>query len=256
LSEIGPWFMSVVVDDLRQGYGGSVVIKGLSLTLESGITALLGPNGAGKTTLLRTLATVLPPRAGKVIIDGVAVDDERSARAVRDEIGYLPQNFGFDPQMAVADFVEYAAWMRGVPAGIRRAAVQDALVRVDLVDQRRAKMRKLSGGMQRRAGIAWAIVGSPRLVLLDEPTVGLDPRQRLQFRRIITELKDAVVVLSTHLIDDVEAIGDRVVVLHSGAAEFDGSVAELAALSRPEVPGHSDLERAYMHLLPVEEQAL
>ncbi|GAB3144445.1 ABC transporter ATP-binding protein [Micromonospora sonneratiae] len=248
--------MSVVVDALAQGYGTSTVIDNLSITLRPGLTALLGPNGAGKTTLLRTLATVMPPRNGVVRIDDIEIDSERSARRVRDHIGYLPQDFGFDPQMTVADFVTYAAWMRGVPSGQWRRSVDEALEMVDLTDQRRAKMRSLSGGMRRRAGIAWAVVGRPRLVLLDEPTVGLDPRQRLQFRKIISGLGDTVVVLSTHLIDDVGAVCDRVIVLHSGEARFDGTVAELEALGHDGLPGHSRLERAYMHLLPEGEQQL
>lgn len=248
--------MSVVLDSLSQGYGTSTVIDSLSVTLRPGITALLGPNGAGKTTLLRTLATVMPPRNGRIRIDDVEVSGERSARQVRDRIGYLPQDFGFDPQMTVTDFVTYAAWMRGVPSKQWRASVNEALEMVDLTDRRRSRMRSLSGGMRRRAGIAWAIVGRPRLVLLDEPTVGLDPRQRLQFRKIISGLGDTVVVLSTHLIDDVGAVGDRVIVMHSGAARFDGTVTELAALGHDGLPGHSMLERAYMHLLPEGEQQL
>jgi ABC-2 type transport system ATP-binding protein len=248
--------MTVVLDALSQGYGTSVVIDRLSMTLQPGITALLGPNGAGKTTLLRTLATVMPPQSGAVYINGVNVGSDRSARAIRDDVGYLPQSFGFDPQMTVADFVEYAAWMRGIPTERRRRSVGETLEMVDLVDHRRTRMRKLSGGMRQRAGIAWAIVGRPRLVLLDEPTVGLDPRQRLQFRKIITSLDGTTVVLSTHLIDDVEAICDRVVVMHSGAAKFDGTIEELEAMSRDDLPGHSKLERAYMHLLPADEQLL
>jgi ABC-2 type transport system ATP-binding protein len=248
--------MSVVVETLSQGYGTTVIIDQLSTTLHPGVTALLGPNGAGKTTLLRTLATVMPPRSGHVFIDGVEVRDERSARRVRDTIGYLPQRFGCDPHMRVTDFVEYAAWMRGIDGRDRSRAVEEALALVDLTDRRRTRMRRLSGGMRQRAGIAWAVVGRPRLVLLDEPTVGLDPRQRLHFRKIITSLTGTTVVLSTHLIDDVEAVCDRVLVMHSGAARFDGTVAGLAAMSRDDLPGHSPLERAYMHLLPAEEQAL
>ncbi|ASW53168.1 ATP-binding cassette domain-containing protein [Plantactinospora sp. KBS50] len=248
--------MSVTIDKLAQGYGKTVVIDRLTLTLQPGITALLGPNGAGKTTLLRTLATILPPRFGTIRIDGIEVDGERGARRARDRIGYLPQDFGVDPQMTVSDFVEYAAWLRGVRSGQRWRSVGEAIDMVDLADQRRTKMRKLSGGMRRRAGIAWAIVGRPRLILLDEPTVGLDPRQRLQFRKIITSLGDAVVVLSTHLIDDVEAICDRVVVLHGGVAKFDGTVQGMSALGPDDLPGHSALERAYMHLLPESERRL
>jgi ABC-2 type transport system ATP-binding protein len=248
--------MSVVLDAVSQGYGSTTVIDNLSATLAPGVTALLGPNGAGKTTLLRTLATIVPPRSGVMIFDGIPVRDERSARRVRDEIGYLPQDFGFDPAMRVTDFVEYAAWLRSVPAESRSGAIADALREVDLADRANVQMRKLSGGMQRRAGIAWAIVGRPRLIILDEPTVGLDPRQRIQFRKILTGLRESVVVLSTHLIDDVSAACDRVVVLNGGSVKFAGDVGELEAQGRADLPGHSDLERAYMHLLPPEEQSL
>lgn len=248
--------MSVILEAVGQGYGRTTVIDGFSASLRPGITALLGPNGAGKTTLLRTLATIMPPWRGRICIDGVAVRDERSARSVRDRIGYLPQDFGFDPHMTVGDFVAYAAWMRGLPTRAWTNAIRETLEMVDLTDRRRSRMRSLSGGMRQRAGIAWAIVGRPSVVLLDEPTVGLDPRQRLQFRKIISELSGAVVILSTHLIDDVSAIGDRVIVLHGGAARFDGTVAELEALGHEGLPGHSRLERAYMHLLPAEEQRL
>lgn len=248
--------MTVMLDAVTQGYGSSAVIDGLTVTLQPGITALLGPNGAGKTTLLRTLATVMPPRKGIVRIDGVEVTGERAARRAREGIGYLPQDFGFDPQMTVADFVTYAAWMRGVPSGRWRRSVDQALEMVELTDRRRSKMGRLSGGMRRRAGIAWAVVGHPQLVLLDEPTVGLDPRQRLQFRKIVEELGSSIVLLSTHLIDDVDAVCDRVIVLHSGVAKFDGTVTELKSLGHDGLPGHSTLERAYMHLLPESEQQL
>jgi len=239
-----------------QGYGTTLVFADLDLRLEPGVVGLLGPNGAGKSTLLRTLATVLPLRAGTIAFDGVEVTDERGARTIRDQIGYLPQDFGYDPGMRVADFIGYAAWMRGVSANDRAAAVAIALERVGLTAQAGVRMRKLSGGMRRRAGIAWAIVGEPSLVLLDEPTVGLDPRQRLQFRRIISELDGTVVVLSTHMIDDIDAICDQVIVFHDGAIRFTGPTAAMAAHSRADLPGNTDLERAYMHFLPEEEQRL
>ncbi|MDG4838458.1 ATP-binding cassette domain-containing protein [Micromonospora sp. WMMD967] len=248
--------MEIVLDALAQGYRGKQVFEGLNLTLRPGVTALLGPNGAGKTTLIRTLATVLPPRSGRLSFGDLHIVDERSARVARNEIGYLPQDFGYDPQMTVEDFVTYAAWLRGVGRRSRQEAVIDALELVDLSDMRRTKMRKLSGGMRRRAGIAWATVGRPRLALLDEPTVGLDPRQRLQFRKVISNLAGTVVVLSTHLIHDVQAICDRVIVLHNGASQFDGTVSDLEALGSADFPGHSALEKAYMSLLPEEERQL
>jgi len=202
------------------------------------------------------MATIMPPKAGKLLLDDVVITGERTAREARRKIGYLPQKFGCDPAMRVMDFVRYAAWMRGVPPQDWDRAADLALEQVDLADHRRTKMRKLSGGMHQRAGIAWAIVGQPSLVLLDEPTVGLDPRQRLQFRKIIGELRGSVVVLSTHLIDDIDAICDQVVVLHGGTAKFSGTTTELAALSRDDLPGNTDLERAYMKLLPDGEQQL
>lgn len=248
--------MEIVLDSLSQGYGGKLVFNEVSVTLRPGVTALLGPNGAGKTTLIRTLATVIPPRAGTMRFSDLDITDERSARLARNHIGYLPQDFGYDPRMTVADFVTYAAWLRGVRRQNRQQEVEKALRLVDLTEMRRSKMRKLSGGMRRRAGIAWAIVGSPRLILLDEPTVGLDPRQRLHFRKVVSALSDGIVLLSTHLIDDVAAVCDRVIVLHNGKIRFDGSVGDLEALSSDELPGHSPLERGYMYLLPEEEQRL
>lgn len=248
--------MRAHLSGVRQGYRGRLVLDGLDLALGPGVTALLGPNGAGKTTLMRTLATVQPPIEGTVTIGDTVVSDERTARRVRRQIGYLPQAFGWDPGMRVGDFVEYAAWLREIPARDCPRAVEEALRHVDLVDRRRDRLSRLSGGMCRRAGIAWAVVGAPGLVILDEPTAGLDPRQRLQFRRIVTGLPDTTVLLSTHLIDDVAAACDRVVVLHGGRLRFDGSVADMEARACDGLPGHTPLERAYMELLPEEERTL
>ncbi|MGW6026561.1 ATP-binding cassette domain-containing protein [Streptomyces sp. NPDC055099] len=233
-----------------------MVLEDLDLELRPGVTGLLGPNGAGKSTLMRTLATVQPPLRGRIALDDVSLDGEKAVRRIRRRIGYLPQRFGWDPGMRVRDFVDYGAWMREVPGKDHSRAVERALSQVDLVDRKQERMSQLSGGMRQRAGIAWAIVGDPGLVILDEPTVGLDPRQRLQFRQILSQLSDTTVLLSTHLIDDVAAACDRVVVLHSGRVLFNGEVSEMADRAGEGTAGHTPLERAYMELLPDGERDL
>ncbi|MEU5941043.1 ATP-binding cassette domain-containing protein [Micromonospora sp. NPDC047548] len=238
----------LAISNLQQGYGLTTVIKDLTLYMEHGIHALLGPNGAGKSTFLRTLATIVPPRRGRIRLDDHELGPE-TLEQIRGRIGYLPQRFGFDPSMTVSEFVHYAAWARGVPRPARRAAVEEALEKTGLGDRRAVKMRKLSGGMVQRSGIAWAIVGNPSLILLDEPTVGLDPMQRIRFRSIISQQRDAVIVLSTHLTDDVDAIAEKVIVMDEGTARFQGSPGELEKLANPDSPGNTPLERGYTTLL-------
>ncbi|WP_328474913.1 ATP-binding cassette domain-containing protein [Actinoplanes sp. NBC_00393] len=226
----------------------------LDIELNGGVTALLGPNGSGKTTLLRTLATVQPPRGGRLLIEGQEVRSESIARALRRRISYLPQRFGFEPGMRVRDFVRYGAWLRDLPPGDWADATAAALQHVGLTDESGVRMGRLSGGMRQRAAIAWAIVGRPGLVLLDEPTVGLDTQQRLRFRDTVANMPASTVLLSTHLIDDVDAICERVVVMHTGGIRFTGTTDELRALDDASMPGHTPLERAYMSLLPVQER--
>ncbi|SOR80130.1 putative ABC transporter ATP-binding protein YxlF [Streptomyces chartreusis NRRL 3882] len=234
---------------LVQGYGQRPVIDGLDIEISTGVLGLLGPNGAGKTTLLRTLASVAPPVAGRIEVLGQSVESESTARRVRRDIGYLPQDFGYYPNFSVYDFVRYCAWLREVPKKEADAATRHAVASVGLEKQSKAKMKSLSGGMLRRAGIATAIVGSPKLVLLDEPTVGLDPAQRLEFRGLIRSLQDTAIVLSTHLVEDVAAICDDTAVMSDGRFLFRGVPDELVALANPDAPGDSALERGYMTVL-------
>ena len=239
------------VAGLAQGYSRQPVIEGLDLAVTPGVTGLLGPNGAGKTTLLRTLSTLLPPRSGSVLLFGREIRTERDARRARRRIGSLPQDFGYYPAFSVSDFVRYCAWLREVPKGECADATRRALAAVGLEDRARERMKALSGGMLRRAGIAAAIVGSPSLVLLDEPTVGLDPAQRLDFRRLIRSLAQGgtAVLLSTHLVEDVGAVCDTVTVLAEGRIRYEGSPDHLAAQGSSAAPGDTPLERGYMSVL-------
>lgn len=242
---------------LDQGYGGRRIIEDLHLSIQPGVTGLLGPNGAGKTTLFRTLATIAPPQSGELELFGRSVVNERDAREARRRIGYLPQDFGYYPAFSITDFVQYCAWLREVPSKEADAATGAALEAVGLTGRARDRMKTLSGGMLRRAGIAAAIVGSPSLLLLDEPTVGLDPAQRLGFRDLIRSLarEGAAIVLSTHLVEDVGAACDAVLVLSEGRVVHSGRPQQLAELSSPTAPGDSPLERGYMTVLGNHAQA-
>ncbi|MEV7829677.1 ABC transporter ATP-binding protein [Streptomyces subrutilus] len=227
-----------------------MAVDGLDLSLGTGVHGLLGPNGAGKTTLIRALATVLRPAGGELELLGESAGGLGEHRALRRRIGYLPQEFGYYKRFTVREFVEYMAWLKEVPAADIPAAVQRAVERVGLADRADERMKALSGGMVRRAGIAQAIVNDPSILLLDEPTVGLDPAQRLRLRALLQELgRDACVVVSTHLVEDVAAACTDVVLFAEGRLVFQGTPARLAAAGGPEHVGDSPLERGYSALL-------
>lgn len=233
------------VRGLEQGYRGSLVLKGIDLDIDVGLTCLLGLNGAGKTTLLRTLAGDLIPRAGSLSLGDQAVGVVAPHATVAG-IGYLAQDPVLPGHMTVRDVVEYAAWLRVVQD---RDAVRQALDCVSMLPRARDRCRTLSGGMRRRVALACALVGTPPVLLLDEPTVGLDPEQRLQFRSIVsTVAQSAAVLVSTHELAEVEALGGRVLVLFNGAVIFSGSVEALRS------HGHDgqSLETGFAHLLDQE----
>ncbi|MFJ7912829.1 ATP-binding cassette domain-containing protein [Kitasatospora sp. NPDC096204] len=236
---------------LRVRVGRSrMAVDGLDLSLGLGAHGLLGPNGAGKTTLIRTLATVLRPTEGELEMLGTSLAGMGDHRALRRRIGYLPQDFGYYKRFTVREFVEYMAWLKEVPKKDIPEAVQRAVERVGLADRADHRMKTLSGGMVRRAGIAQAIVNSPTVLLLDEPTAGLDPAQRLRFRELLAELgRDTCVVVSTHLVEDVAAACSDVVLFAAGRLVFQGTPDELAAAGSTEHPGDSPLERGYSALL-------
>ncbi|WP_410572895.1 ABC transporter ATP-binding protein [Amycolatopsis sp. cmx-4-61] len=223
-----------------------MAVDGLDLSLGKGVHGLLGPNGAGKTTLIRALATVLRPASGRLTLLG----GSGSRRELRRRLGYLPQNFGYYKRFTVREFVEYLAWLKEMSKEDIPDAVQRAVERVGLADRADDRMKTLSGGMVRRVGIAQAIVNDPDILLLDEPTAGLDPAQRVRFRELVQELgRDSCVVISTHLVEDVAAACTDVVLFAAGKLVFQGTPDGLAAAGTLEHVGDSPIERGYSALL-------
>jgi ABC-2 type transport system ATP-binding protein len=243
-----PW--AVHAEGLRVRAGRHPAVDGLDLTFGTGVHGLLGPNGAGKSTLMRALATVVKPDGGRLALLGEQVDGRADLRRVRRALGYLPQQFGFYPRFTVREFVEYMAWLRELPKAAVPGAVQRAIDRVGLTAKADARMKTLSGGMLRRAGIAQAIVNDPELLLLDEPTVGLDPEQRLDFRELLRDLGvDCCVLVSTHLVEDVTAACTDVVLINEGRLVHRGTPATLIAEGAEGDAGDSPAERGYSALL-------
>ena len=215
------------INDLVKIYPGPVAaLKGVSLEIPEGLFGLLGPNGAGKSTLMNILAGLLEPTGGSVTLDGV--DIVKDPRAVWARLGYLPQDFGFYPSLSGAQMLDVLLQLKGVdaPQG-RKALVGELLERVNLSDAAKRKVRTYSGGMRQRLGIAQAIAGNPRLVIVDEPTAGLDPEERQRFYRILAELgRDRIVLLSTHIVEDIATLCPRFAVIRGGRCVTSGGTAE------------------------------
>ncbi|QSB12983.1 ABC transporter ATP-binding protein [Natronosporangium hydrolyticum] len=243
---------AVQAQDLVVRAGRHLAVDRLSLALGTGVHGLLGPNGAGKTTLMRALATVIKPAGGRLTLLGQEVTGRADLRGVRRQLGYLPQHFGYYPRFTVREFVEYLAWLKELPKAEVPGAVQRAVERVGLADRADSKLKTLSGGMLRRAGIAQAIVNDPEVLLLDEPTVGLDPEQRMSFRDLLRDLgQDTCVLVSTHLVEDVAAACTEVVLVDQGRLAWQGAPAQLAEQGGQGDAGDSAIERGYSALLRV-----
>lgn len=241
--------LGVETSGLSQSLGRNVVLENIDLSIGSGVFGLLGPNGAGKTTLLRTLATILKPKHGGLRLLGWDPVVEKERRELRRRLGYLPQQLGYYPNFTVFEFVEYFALLKEMPDGEVRPAVARAIQRVGLEAQARSKLKTLSGGMLRRVGIAQAIVNDPALLLLDEPTAGLDPEQRVAFRSLLRDIgQESVVIVSTHLIEDVAAACTEVGLLDQGRLVFRGTPDELTRFGEGGT-GDSPLERGYTRVL-------
>ncbi|HUL27161.1 MAG TPA: ABC transporter ATP-binding protein [Streptosporangiaceae bacterium] len=243
--------MNVDITDLTRRFRRTQAVAGVSLQAGPGVFGLLGPNGAGKTSLLRMMATVLPPTSGRLRLLGRDPGSYGPRREIRRRLGYLPQNLGYYPGFTVAEFVEYFALLKDMPPGQVPRAVAAAIEHVGLGDQARAKLRTLSGGMLRRAGIAQAIVNEPELLLLDEPTAGLDPEQRVAFRALLRGFGErATVIVSTHLVEDVGAACTEVSLMDTGKIVFHGTPDELTARGEGTgAAGDAPLERGYSAVL-------
>ena len=226
-----PPITRIEITGLAKRFGKTVALDGLSLTLEPGVTGLLGPNGAGKTTLLRILATVLAADAGEVRYGGQLAAGPEALHEIRSELGYAPQEPGFYPNFTVFQFIDYLAILKEMTdRRSRQDEVRRVISLVGLDEVAGRPIRKLSGGMRRRTALAQALLGDPTLVVLDEPTAGLDPEQRLRFRELLSKRSpDQIVLLSTHQTEDVTALCQQVIVVDHGRTLFNGAPADLAS---------------------------
>ena len=225
--------MELVIDRLTKQFQNKIAVDRISLRLHSGVFGLLGTNGAGKTTLMRMLCGILQPTGGTIAFDGMDVREE-GYRAV---LGYLPQDFGYYPEFTAMDFLLYMAALKGLPKKSAKRRANELLELVGLQDMGRKKIKAFSGGMKQRLGIAQALLNNPKLLILDEPTAGLDPKERVRFRNLIQQLgKDSIVLLSTHIVSDIEHIADEVLMMKDGTLIYNGTWDEQMG----------DLERFYL----------
>lgn len=246
------------VDGVVFRYGRGFALGPVSLRVDGpGVTALMGPNGAGKSTLVRLLCGVSSPREGRVVVDGRPMTRGRGGQAARGSLGYVPQAMQFPPRARLEQVLHHAAWLRRVPRSGAEEAVRRALSVVDLQDRAGARVGSLSGGMLRRLAVAQALVHDPRVLVLDEPTAGLDPQQRLGMRRYLRALGErATVLMATHLAEDVTAVADSVVVLGGGAVLYDGDLDGLVSGGPGASAGMSALDAALSALLGVHPDEL
>lgn len=218
--------MELCMNNVSKRFGEFTAVDDVTLAMTGGVCGLLGVNGAGKTTLMRMLCTLLTPTSGHITCDGR--DIFAMGAAYRDLLGYLPQEFGFYPDFSVRDYLRYIATLKGLRPAVAHERIEALIHQVGLEKVAARKMKRLSGGMKRRAGIAQAMLGDPKILILDEPTAGLDPNERIRFRNLISELaEDRLVLLSTHIVSDVEFIASEIWLMNAGRIVEQGSAEAL-----------------------------
>ncbi|MCI8885145.1 MAG: ABC transporter ATP-binding protein [Dorea sp.] len=227
--------MSTIIEirNLNQYYGRKQALRDINLTIETGMFGLLGRNGAGKTTLMKVIATLLPRSEGEVSVCGRSTLRPQEVRKI---VGYLPQDFSMYPNMTVYEAMDYLGVLSGLSRAKRRQRIPRLLQRVNLQDDKRKKVKALSGGMKRRLGIAQAILHNPKVLIVDEPTAGLDPEERVRFRNLLCEIaEERIVILSTHIVGDIEATCEDIAVLDEGSVIYQGTVTDLIAMTEGKV---------------------
>ena len=218
--------MNIELQNLTKRFGKKTAVDSVSLTLTPGVWGLIGANGAGKTTLMRMLAGILTPTSGRVLCDGA--DTRVMGEAWRDMLGYLPQNFGFYPEFTVADYLDYMAALKGLEKQAARRKIEELCEILSLTRVYKNKIKKLSGGTQRRVGIAQALLNDPEVLILDEPTSGLDPGERVRFRNLLSEFaRERIVLISTHIVSDIEYIAAENAIMKDGRLIDVGTTEQL-----------------------------
>jgi len=221
--------VKITIDQLSKIYpNGNRALNNVHLEIENGMFGLLGPNGAGKSSLMRILVTLMKPSHGKVTVNGY--DLVKNRKEIRKMLGYLPQDFRFFSQLTTHEFLDYAARLAGMKSGKERAnAVDKMLEEVGLFEARDRQANRLSGGMKRRLGIAQALINSPQIIIVDEPTTGLDPEERIRFRNLLSAIstKDVIIILSTHIVGDISSTCKNMALLNRGELAYSGSPDEL-----------------------------
>jgi ABC-2 type transport system ATP-binding protein len=242
--------VKIEIKDLSKVYpNGNHALKDVSMTIENGMFGLLGPNGAGKSTLMRILVTLMKPSSGQVLVNGL--DLQKNRREIRTMLGYLPQDFRFFAKLKTYEFLDYAGRLAGLTnSSKRKDIVEKMLEEVGLYEARNRFANNLSGGMKRRLGIAQALIGDPKIIIVDEPTTGLDPEERIRFRNLLTRVsdRDVVIILSTHIVGDISSTCTDMALMNKGTLAYKGSPEKLIELAKDNVWKISATETEYFEI--------